>query len=1066
MSYAAAASLSNCNISTPQSTRMNSLTTVGDTVIDATDMQINYHAELPEKKRTLHAGPRPGGGSAGRSGRMNVRRGRSVNEAHNHSETSFAFPAADVDVIDSLDETMIHSSSTKDRAATLTSMDQASLSRQYSSPAAADAATMTSRVAVIDNEHSTPRPRSYLNRTPTSPPFKNKDDRFVNKQTPYARDDSIEPLHPQKNSPRSPTIPQFPSSHLHDETKKSILSVLYDISKSDPYASSEYFRQLFIKGILNVERHKNTNREEGGEIRNIQDALRKCFGINEDLIRAIADDGIAIMEKKRDKDEPLFENEGRKDGGDNDDYEVEDKSTVADIAVNSRVSSLPTSTRHSELKSTTHKSHPSHPTSQFLTPTDLSGYTQKSYRKNGGLKSPKPTPSLALALPLPSTPLNLGRQQHSPSSHTQYFERNTASSSQSATFHFDEVLSNRPVIPEIMNTPSSCSERIEHSSYALQEYADATNQNNEKACSRVQQYLQQLEERIESVKKSHNTTVIAGQRSDHDSSVGIKESPRCHARTEDLEWNDDEPEEKNVVQSSVKKQLLLPSLLSHVNKNNGVREAPVSTVAFRANHAPDDTKMDVPLDETRGQHRQKDMYCTGTPSVTFSPHDNNHNNTEEKVRAAEKAVGLKSLQEYKQLLKERTMELEGLEHKYKTQLEQAERELEGQDEQVKQFRLAMKEAGVTVVALEETIQSLEEAVNEKDDLIAELEFRVKSLETELEQSHTTRLEGEIQHLETVTVLNNNISHMGMDIKEKENSLSEFQTKTVELEAKLGKALEQLATSQTDLADAQKRIFEQDLKLQVSENELLSTKEMLHGHIELYKNEISSSLQNATRLMDLMTKEKDNLIESLNAKIAMLEESLAEVEEEKEASSKIHDEKVKELNDALTQKDEQIAILQKEKKSSGSRRPASSSSSHNRFRKRDERLHSQHRRHNETRWRYVPIINEEYYEPHHDKRKHPFGQGRYYERTYLPRTREDEEYEAINGSDEQYYHSATSPRSRYYNNEARDDEAEVLTDDDEYYTTRHRHRAEGIHIQYPLSADDDYTFDGDSIYDFS
>ncbi len=194
--------------------------------------------------------------------------------------------------------------------------------------------------------------------------------------------------------------------------------------------------------------------------------------------------------------------------------------------------------------------------------------------------------------------------------------------------------------------------------------------------------------------------------------------------------------------------------------------------------------------------------------------------------------------------------------------------------------------------------------------------------------------------------------------------------------------------------------------------------------------------NTTRLLDLMTEEKDSLIESLNAKITMLEESLAKAKEEKEASSKSHDERVKELNGALAQKDEQIAMLQKEKKSSG--RPASSSSAHNRFWKKDERLHSQHRRHDETRRRYVPIKKEGYYEPHHDERKHHFDQGICYARGYLPRTREDEEYDARNGSDEQYYHSATSPRSSYYDNESRDDEEEVAMDDDEYYTTGHRH----------------------------
>ena len=59
---------------------------------------------------------------------------------------------------------------------------------------------------------------------------------------------------------------------------------------------------------------------------------------------------------------------------------------------------------------------------------------------------------------------------------------------------------------------------------------------------------------------------------------------------------------------------------------------------------------------------------------------------------------------------------------------------------------------------------------------------------------------------------------------------------------------------------------------------MSTRELLQGQVDLYKNEIASSLENTTRVMDLVSKENDRLIESLNAKIAVLEGLLAEADE--------------------------------------------------------------------------------------------------------------------------------------------------------------------------------------------
>ena len=1074
---------------------MNSLTTVGGTVIDAADMQFNT-ADQPAVDKPLLLLPAASRRASRTAGRWIVGRGRSVGEAnqlHHHPEPSP--DDADADIDGALHHGPVRPSSAKARAAA--SLDRVPFSRHRSAPVTND-----SRVAATDDGKSTHRPRSYLTTTRASPHFKNT---FAGDEA-LITDEALRLL----SDDNSQTIPQFPSSSCHDKNKQSIVSTLHEISKSDPYASSDYFRQLFTNGIRNVEKH---NSQENGELKSVYNALRICFGTNEDMVRAIAAACVDIAEKKCDKEETTV-----------DEIIGVNRSAIYNMKpkMDTPVSSADQTTRHNEYKPSSAHQSQAHLHSQFLTPTDLSGYTRKNYSQpNGGPKTPKPNPVHALALPLPPTPLNYGKTP-TPSSHTPYCESST-------TYHFDEV-HNKPAV----DTPSSHSKTNISFSASHGHADDVTNQSQQEACSRVQQYLQHLEERIESVKKGHTATVVVQRRDQNRSSSGSSERPRHHAETEVQstttrpresveEWNGVEPEINSVVKSTVTKQLLLPSLLSPGYKNNGGKDLRQTLVSFRDNHVVNETEMDIPLDETDGpppRRVQKDVYRADASTVGLSQHGNSSIslicnadvcNSEEKVRAAEKSVGLKSLQEYKQLLQERTMELEGLEHKYKTQLEQAERELVGQDEQVKQFRLAMKEAEVTVVALEETIQSLEAAVNEKDELIAQLKNRVKSLETELEQSQATKLEGEIQHLESVTLLNESISQLGMDIKGRETSLFELQAKTTGLEAELAKAIQQLASSQTELAEAQKCIVEKDIKLQVSENEVLTTKEMLHGHIDLYKNEISLSLQNTTRLMDLMTKEKDSLIESLNAKIAMLEESLAEVEEEKEASSKSHDAKEKELNEkintlavALTKKDEQIALLRKENKKSSSRRRRSvppSSHNHN-SRKKEERLDSQHRHRNHhdrrmSRSYYVPITKEEYYEPRHEElyegkqnHHHPYDHETYYEHNMPIITREREEEEDILyslqhddrfGNDEQHYPSMTSPRaSRYYNHETRDDDDDeedmmMMMGDAEYGTRmRHRHSVGGgggggmvDDVPYPHSSADEYTFDGDdSIYNFS
>ena len=88
--------------------------------------------------------------------------------------------------------------------------------------------------------------------------------------------------------------------------------------------------------------------------------------------------------------------------------------------------------------------------------------------------------------------------------------------------------------------------------------------------------------------------------------------------------------------------------------------------------------------------------------------------------------------------------------------------------------------------------------------------------------------------------------------------------------------------------------------------------------EALKETMASSLENTTKQMDGVVKEKDKLIYTLSAKIEMLESNLEDIKEKKleidiSAANKEKElnEKILDLATTLTEKDEKMAELQKE-----------------------------------------------------------------------------------------------------------------------------------------------------------
>lgn len=112
-----------------------------------------------------------------------------------------------------------------------------------------------------------------------------------------------DPLSSVPPSPRAPTgggipappsgfIAPSPSASPHSPAnnipspramlaKRSILSTLRAISRSEADAKSPYFQRIFCRGMESVQHY-------GGELHGVVDALRVCFDASEDMVHALA----------------------------------------------------------------------------------------------------------------------------------------------------------------------------------------------------------------------------------------------------------------------------------------------------------------------------------------------------------------------------------------------------------------------------------------------------------------------------------------------------------------------------------------------------------------------------------------------------------------------------------------------------------------------------------------------------------------------------------------------------------------------------------------------------------
>jgi len=959
---------------------MNSLTTVGGTVINAEEFDVDQ--QEPKSRRT----------------RMNVvRRVRSVDDHHHggdfgHGDLQQRMGRKDA-AVDAVDEP-IRSTARGGATHTRATLPPATLDRHRSAP---------SRTTIDNDELDVRPPRAEYSantrrfssrvRASTLVPESREPVTTILDTSSHTlpNDTSSRTSRVSFEAPPSPLGLPSPSKILSPvalAAKQSILHTLQNLSQSESYATSPYFQRIFNQGMANVKQYSE-------ELRDVEDALHMCFEVNEDMVHVIAGAASAAVEKEAMEraavqEEPSAavgmdaqvmgqrmatyrQSKPREEPRNGNDYGRVDESLGRSVVSNPR---------------------------QLSASTDLSGYIQRGTQKSHGHHDHQD-------LLIGSSPAQYQDTEH-------YREVNTSRSNltHALSLPLPPTLGMlQPLTPDELDVATLLHYGTDHLSTARtpQEGLGA-NYRKEKARHRVQQYLERIDDRVKSVKVqglSNNRSTVKRVHS-HDflrSASGIAlgdSSGAMHQHEQQVRpWdsfdvgmrtgerasahhgaNNERGTNKRLVHDSgprMKQQLFLPSL----ETPGGLEQQPqtMSSSVFRANvavveearaeaaslaarmgsipfdesgvqrrddghyrgsrdtvgHHPDQRQDgSLPFDESDVQRRDDghhqssrdtaghhldgnrtayESYLSGSIS---SSNDDNAIAPEQRIKAIEKSVGLKSLQEYKELLKQKTLEVEGLEHRFQTQMEQNEEDVGVRDDEIQQFKMAMKEAERAVAALEETIQHLEEASNEKDELIKQLRTKVKVLENELEKSNKSNLQKEIEHQEHIRMLNESISQMGAAVKKRDGSISSFQTKMEELEAELAKTLVQFNSSQAAVANAQKTFAKKDQRLKAFEQELTSTKELQQGQMDLFKNEISSSLENTTQLMDLMSKEKDSLIDSLNAKIPVLEQSVAELEEEKEQGGLLGVEKENELNEkihtlalALTEKDRQIGVFQKE-----------------------------------------------------------------------------------------------------------------------------------------------------------
>ncbi|KAL7467978.1 hypothetical protein ACHAXS_008200 [Conticribra weissflogii] len=212
--------------------------------------------------------------------------------------------------------------------------------------------------------------------------------------------------------------------------------------------------------------------------------------------------------------------------------------------------------------------------------------------------------------------------------------------------------------------------------------------------------------------------------------------------------------------------------------------------------------------------------------------------------------------------------------------------------EIQQYESALREAQKTVQALENTIELLEEASQLKNQTINQLKNNVEELQREIEES-SRKSEKLMESEEKMNML-------ASMLKDKDCSIESLKKKLIDESEKLAKSEVALSEARNTLTNKEKEMERMNREAELERTNLMEK-------LERYSKEVTSSLESNTEHIEIISKEKDALIDSLKEKIIMLEEcQRANTAKEGELS-----EKMSTLAIALAEKDKQISELQEE-----------------------------------------------------------------------------------------------------------------------------------------------------------
>ena len=238
------------------------------------------------------------------------------------------------------------------------------------------------------------------------------------------------------------------------------------------------------------------------------------------------------------------------------------------------------------------------------------------------------------------------------------------------------------------------------------------------------------------------------------------------------------------------------------------------------------------------------------------------------------------------------------------ELEKNRHDLNRQKEEVETVKDALAEAEMAVQTLKETVRELNKATKEKDEIIGRLEGKFK--EEEIASAGSEKA-----HQEQVKELGTAVAQLNMLVKKMEDEKKE-------VNASLGEAQEKYNKSEATLKMLQLTMTKKDKDQSTLIEKLEGERDDLIKELEACKETMTTSLDNTTKQMDGIIKEKDKLIYSLSEKIEILESNMEDMKErkleidvltankEKELNEKIHD-----LATTLIEKNEKMAAMEEE-----------------------------------------------------------------------------------------------------------------------------------------------------------